>query len=113
MPQTVYHTARLHWTDRKGVYHMRQGNARHLAEKLEKLRCPARLYLMNDGRFDGEKIGGCERAEGLSDKRIKWNYWYDKDALVAGTEPTPQEIRQERLREILAARQAEFERQNS
>lgn len=74
----VIATAKLVWTDRKGAHQMRQGNAAILAKRLETLRCPATLKLL-----DGTLIGGCEERRGeFDDKRIKWFYWYEKDALV-------------------------------
>jgi hypothetical protein len=84
MPLTIYNVAQLRWTTREGASEFRQGNAAILAKRLERLRRPASLTLI-----DGTVIGGCERAE--RGKRIKWAWWYDKDALVSHTEPTRQE----------------------
>jgi hypothetical protein len=50
------------------------------------LRCEATLRML-----DGTLIGGCEfRSE--AGKRLKWHWWYDKDALISHTEPTRQEL---------------------
>jgi hypothetical protein len=68
-------TAQLVWTDRKGAGRMVQGNAAILAKRLETLRCPATLKLL-----DGTVIGGCDKAFAY-DRRIKWQWWYDKSAL--------------------------------
>lgn len=76
----VIATARLNWIDRKGASNMRQGNAAILAKRLETLRCEATLRLL-----DGTKIGGCEKSKIDTDKRIKWVYWYDKEALYTDT----------------------------
>lgn len=83
----VIATAKLTWIDRKGAGYMRQGNACILAKRLERLRCEATLRLL-----DGTKIGGCEQSKTDNDKRIRWVWWYDKDALftdelVGGKQP--------------------------
>lgn len=93
MPLTIYNIAQLRWTSRKGASEFRQGNAAIMAKRLETLRCEAKLTLM-----DGTLIGGCEKARGLDNKRLKWVWWYDKDALISHTEPTRYEIAIERLR---------------
>jgi hypothetical protein len=92
MPLTIYAIAKLRWTDKDGGDQMRQGNAAIMAKRLEKLRRPASLTLL-----DGTVIGGCERAP--RGKRIKWAWWYDKDALIVGTEETRQEQATRELRE--------------
>ncbi len=83
----VIATARLMWIDRTGAGNMRTGNAVILAKKLETIRCEATLRLL-----DGTKIGGCERSNIADDKRIKWVWWYEKDALytdelIGGKQP--------------------------
>jgi hypothetical protein len=106
MPITVYKIARLRWTDRKGVTQFRQGGAHIFAERLETLRCPATLELL-----DGTKVGGIRRTDGSqSNKRLKWAWWYDKEAIISHTEPTRHEIERDRVLGLMAARQAEFER---
>ena len=86
MPVTIYNIAQLRWTTRKGAYEFRQGNAAIMAKRLETLRCEATLRML-----DGTLIGGCEfRSE--AGKRLKWHWWYDKDALISHTEPTRQEL---------------------
>ena len=90
MPLTVYKIAQLRWTARNGASEFRQGNAAILAKRLETLRCPARLNLL-----DGTKIGGCEYApdpQSTAGKRLKWVWWYDKDALLDHVEPTRHEM---------------------
>ena len=81
MPWTIYNVAQLRWTTRKGASEFRQGNASILAKRLETLRCEATLRLL-----DGTLIGGCEHTDQFG--RLKWHWWYDKDALVSHTEPT-------------------------
>jgi hypothetical protein len=37
--------------------------------------------MLDDAGVKIETVGGCEEANGAEDdKRIKWNYWYDKTA---------------------------------
>ena len=84
MPTTIYNVAQLRWTTRQGASEFRQGNAAIMAKRLETIRCNATLSLM-----DGTIIGGCERAR--PGHRIKWAWWYDKEALISHTEPTRQE----------------------
>ena len=92
MTVTVYNIAKLYWTARNGASEMRQGNAAIMAKRLETLRCPARLVLL-----DGTLIGGCQRTDGSQTcKRLKWAWWYDKEALISHTEPTRAEV--ERVR---------------
>ena len=56
-----------------------QGQAARLAMKLETLRRPADLWIMDEYGVKIETIGGCEYAPDIADdKRIKWNWWYDK-----------------------------------
>lgn len=83
----VIATAKLLWVDRKGAGNMRQSNAYILAKRLETLRCPATLRLL-----DGTKIGACEKSKIDTDKRVRWVWWYDQDALftdelIGGREP--------------------------
>ncbi len=84
MPVTIYNVAKLYWTARNGSSEMRPGNAAIMAKRLETLRCPARLVLL-----DGTKIGGCEHIS--EPGKLKWAWWYDKDALISHTEPTRHE----------------------
>jgi len=94
MPVTVYDVAKLYWTARNGASEMRQGNAAIMAKRLETLRCPARLVLL-----DGTLIGGCQRTDGSQTcKRLKWAWWYDKEALISHTEPTRAEAYLESLK---------------
>ena len=100
MPYTIYNIARLRWTTRKGAREFRQGNAAILAKRLERLRCPATLELL-----DGTVIGGCQRTDGgQSNQRLKWAWWYDKDALISHTEPTRYELAAQYVAEQEAAR---------
>jgi len=72
---------RLEWTDRRGGFHSEQGSFERLAKKLETLRRPADLWLVDEQGVKIETIGGCEYAPDIADdKRIKWNWWYDKTA---------------------------------
>lgn len=74
--------AKLIWTDKRGGGHIEQGQAARLARKLETLRRDAALWLLDEYGVQLEIVGGCERANGgQDDKRIKWNYWYDKKAV--------------------------------
>ncbi len=94
MTVTVYKIAKLYWTARNGASEMRQGNAAIMAKRLETLRCPARLVLL-----DGTLIGGCQRTDGSQTcKRLKWAWWYDKEALISHTEPTRAEVYLESLK---------------
>lgn len=69
--------AQLTWMNKRGAGCMETGEAARLAKKLETLRCEATLRTL-----DGEVIGGCEPTNGAQDdKRIKWNWWYDRSAL--------------------------------
>lgn len=71
--------AQLIWTDKRGGCHIEQGQAARLAKKLETLRRPADLWLLDEYGVKIETVGGCEEANGgQDDKRIKWNWWYDK-----------------------------------
>ena len=70
--------ARLEWTDRRGGFHMETGNPARLAMKLKTLRCPADLWSLDDQGVKINTIGGIEEANAPDDKRIKWNWWYDK-----------------------------------
>jgi hypothetical protein len=83
MPRPIYAVVKLRWIDRRGASQMRQGNALILSKRLETLRCQATLELL-----DGTKIGGCEPSDGRHGKRLKWAWWYDKDALIVGYEST-------------------------
>jgi hypothetical protein len=67
---------RIVWTDRKGAGHIVHGRLGDLVEKLPTLRVRATLF--QDG--SDEPVGGCHRAEGRDDRRIKWSWWYDRDA---------------------------------
>jgi|HubBroStandDraft_2_1064218.scaffolds.fasta_scaffold327110_1 hypothetical protein len=75
--------AQLIWTDKRGGWHIEQGQAARLAKKLETLRRPADLWLLDEYGVKVETVGGCEEASGQDDKRIKWNWWYDKSAVGA------------------------------
>lgn len=68
----------LEWTDRRGGYHSERGSFERLSRKLETIRCPADLWVLDAQGVKIETVGGCEPAEGQDDKRIKWNWWYDK-----------------------------------
>ena len=76
---------RLEWTDSKGGF--RSESSRYIGrfgKKLETLRCEAELWVLDaQSGAKIEKIGGCERVEShrMDDKRIKWNWWYDKTAV--------------------------------
>jgi hypothetical protein len=48
-----------------------------LCEKLRTLRRPA--VLRAEGHED--PVGGCDRAEGADDQRIRWQWWCDADAM--------------------------------
>ena len=72
----IYNVVKLRWVTRQGVSEMRQGNAATLAKRLERLRCEATLSLL-----DGTVIGGCEHSDRFG--RLKWHWWYDKDALIS------------------------------
>jgi len=72
---------RLEWTDKRGGFHSEQGSVERLMKKLETLRRPADLWLVNEQSVKIETIGGCEEADGYQDdKRIKWQWWYDSTA---------------------------------
>jgi hypothetical protein len=59
----------------------RNSSFERLAKKLETLRRPADLWLVDEQGVKIETIGGCEYAPDIADdKRIKWNWWYDKTA---------------------------------
>jgi hypothetical protein len=72
--------ARLEYTDKRGGFHMETGHPARLAKKLETLRRPAELWELDAQGVKIDIIGGCEEANAPDDKRIKWNYWYDKTA---------------------------------
>ena len=78
----AYDYGSLSWIDKDGRGHTLHAMLGTLILKLQTLRAPATL------RKDGsdEPIGGCARAEGHDDKRIKWNWWYDADAELVGSE---------------------------
>ena len=72
---------RLEWTDSKGGF--RSESSRFIGrlwKKLETLRCEGELWAIDDAGCKIEVIGGCERVEAhrMDDRRIKWNWWYDK-----------------------------------
>jgi hypothetical protein len=72
---------RLEWTDRRGGFHSEPGSFERLTKKLETLRRPADLWLVDEQGVKIETIGGCEYAPDIADdKRIKWNWWYDRTA---------------------------------
>jgi hypothetical protein len=74
--------AQLIWTDKRGGCHIEQGQAARLAKKLETLRRPADLWALDDYGVKIDTIGGCEFAPDIADdKRIKWQWWYDKKAV--------------------------------
>jgi hypothetical protein len=74
--------AQLIWIDKRGGCRIEQGQAARLAKKLETLRCPADLWVLDEYGVKIETIGGCEYAPDIADdKRIKWQWWYDKTAL--------------------------------
>lgn len=74
--------AQLIWRGKYGESRLAQGDAYAMAKKLENLRRPATLWLLDDnGKHIGEPIGGCEEANGLDDKRIKWTWWHDAEAV--------------------------------
>ena len=73
--------AQLIWTNRKGAGCLEQGQAARLAQKLETLRCPADLWLLDENGEKLEIVGGCEFCDYADDKRIKWQWWYDKTAV--------------------------------
>ena len=73
--------AQLIWTDKKGAGRLEQRQAARLAKKLETLRRPADLWLLDEKGKKLDIVGGCEEAYGQDDKRIKWNWWYDKTAV--------------------------------
>jgi len=81
--------AQLIWTNRKGAGCLEQGTATRLAKKLETLRCLADLWLLDEEGHKTEIVGGCEEANGQDDKRIKWNWWYDKT--MVGLPDSPRE----------------------
>jgi hypothetical protein len=73
----------LVWTDSRGrgcIEH--SANAGRLLKKLETIRCEAELWALDATGNPVEKIGGCERCDHADDKRIKWNWWYDKTAFL-------------------------------
>jgi hypothetical protein len=104
MPLTVYHIAQLRWIDRKGGSQFRQGGAQILSKRLETLRCEATLTLL-----DGTVVGGCERTSLLDPStRLKWHWWYDKEAIVASVEPTQSELNNSRVLQLMEANQLEI-----
>lgn len=73
--------AQLIWIDKRGGGHVEQGQAARLATKLETLRRPADLWLLDEQGDKLEIVGGCEPCDHADDRRIKWNWWYDKEAV--------------------------------
>ena len=72
---------RLEWTDKRGGFHSEQGSFERLTKKLETLRRPADLWIVDEHGVKIETVGGCEPADGgQDDKRIKWQWWYDRFA---------------------------------
>lgn len=65
----------------RGCYIETSKDTARLAKKLETLRCPAELWELSDKGLRIELIGGIEIAEAPDDRRIKWNWWYDKTAV--------------------------------
>jgi hypothetical protein len=45
------------------------------------LRRPADLWILDEYGVKIEQVGGCEETDSADDKRIKWNWWYDKTAV--------------------------------
>jgi hypothetical protein len=71
--------ARLEYENKRGFY-METGHPARLAKKLETIRCNADLWSLDEQGVKIDIIGGCEPANAPDDKRIKWNWWYDKTA---------------------------------
>ncbi len=67
----------LLWMDKRGAGHGRTlpPNEDAITAALGKLRCHARLDK------DGETIGGVEYCDIADDRRIKWQWWFDREAV--------------------------------
>jgi hypothetical protein len=72
--------ARLEYTNKRGFY-METGDAARLANKLKTIRCDAELWSLDDKGAKLDRIGGCEPANAPDDKRIRWQWWFDRTAL--------------------------------
>ncbi len=66
----------LTWRDRRGGHLEVFRDAEEAVRKLKKLKCEATL------RIGDEEVGGVEDwADSVDDRRVRWVWWYDAEAL--------------------------------
>ena len=81
--QTPALTFQLSWTDKRGGFHMEQSSdGPRLAKKLETIRSRAEIWTLDEKGQRIDLVGGCEENDGrCDDRRVRWNWWYEKDTL--------------------------------